>query len=301
MRLGTVGAWLGGLAVARSDDARAAAREVEALGYGCVCGRRRAWARGRRSPTSACCWRRRSASRWAPASPTSGRATRSPPLGRAGAGRRLSGPLRARPRRLPHPVQVDPRGHTTRGPWRRCGRTSTRWTTRPSRARTPRPTTSRARRCRACWPRCARACWSSPRERADGAHTYLVTPEHTARARGPSSAPTACSPSSSRSCSIPTRRRRAREPASTCRGTSTSPNYRNNLRWLGLAEADLDAGGTDAVVDALVAWGDEAAIRARIDEHRAAGADHVALQPLGAAGDGLGVELLRRVAPAVVA
>jgi hypothetical protein len=50
-----------------------------------------------------------------------------------------------------------------------------------------------------------------------------------------------------------------------------------------------------------VAWGDEAAIRARIDEHRAAGADHVGLQPLGAPGDPLGVDLLRRLAPAVTA
>ena len=137
-------------------------------------------------------------------------------------------------------------------------------------------------------------------ERADGAHTYLVTPEHTARARailGPDrvlaveqSVVLDPDPSSARA--------RARAHLSWYLDV---PNYRNNLRWLGLAEADLDAGGTDAVVDALVAWGDEAAIRARIDEHRAAGADHVALQPLGAAGDGLGVELLRRVAPAVVA
>lgn len=55
-------------------------------------------------------------------------------------------------------------------------------------------------------------------------------------------------------------------------------NYTNNLRRLGWSDADLANGGSDALVDAIVVWGDAAAIRKRADEHLARGADHVALQ-----------------------
>jgi hypothetical protein len=57
-------------------------------------------------------------------------------------------------------------------------------------------------------------------------------------------------------------------------------NYANNLRRLGWTDADIANGGSDALVDAVVAWGDAAAIRRRVDEHRRRGADHVALQIL---------------------
>ena len=53
-----------------------------------------------------------------------------------------------------------------------------------------------------------------------------------------------------------------------------------NLEWLGFSPADLEGDGSDALVDAVVAWGDETAIVARIQEHLAAGADHVCLQPV---------------------
>jgi probable F420-dependent oxidoreductase len=76
----------------------------------------------------------------------------------------------------------------------------------------------------------------------------------------------------------------------------TLPNYYENWLRSGFDEADLADGGSDRLVDALVAWGDEAAVHARVDEHVAAGADHVALQALG--DDPLGQ--LLRLAPAVV-
>jgi probable F420-dependent oxidoreductase len=76
----------------------------------------------------------------------------------------------------------------------------------------------------------------------------------------------------------------------------TLPNYSDNWLRSGFDEADLADGGSDRLVDALVAWGDEAAVHARVDEHVAAGADHVALQALG--DDPLGQ--LLRLAPAVV-
>jgi len=57
-------------------------------------------------------------------------------------------------------------------------------------------------------------------------------------------------------------------------------NYVNNLRRLGWAEGDLADGGSDRLVDAIVAWGGPVAIKSRVDEHRKRGADHVCLQVL---------------------
>lgn len=59
-------------------------------------------------------------------------------------------------------------------------------------------------------------------------------------------------------------------------------NYTNNWRRLGFGDADFVRGGSDRLCDALVVHGDESAVAARIAEHRAAGADHVCLQVLGA-------------------
>ncbi len=55
-------------------------------------------------------------------------------------------------------------------------------------------------------------------------------------------------------------------------------NYANNLRRLGWKDTDIANGGSDALVDAVVAWGDAAAIRRRVDEHHRRGADHVCIQ-----------------------
>jgi probable F420-dependent oxidoreductase len=59
-------------------------------------------------------------------------------------------------------------------------------------------------------------------------------------------------------------------------------NYVANLRRLGWSDDDLADGGSDALIDALVAHGDAAAAAARVHEHVAAGADHVAIQLLTA-------------------
>ncbi len=63
-------------------------------------------------------------------------------------------------------------------------------------------------------------------------------------------------------------------------GPLSMPNYRNNLMRCGFEEAELDDGGSDRVVDAVVAWGDEDALVQRVEEHLAAGATHVCIQPL---------------------
>ena len=54
-------------------------------------------------------------------------------------------------------------------------------------------------------------------------------------------------------------------------------NYLNNLLRLGWNSDDLEPPGSDRLFDAIVAWGDVAAIRERIDGHVAAGADQVVL------------------------
>ena len=60
------------------------------------------------------------------------------------------------------------------------------------------------------------------------------------------------------------------------------PNYLNNLRNYGLTDEDFAGEGSDRWVDTLVAWGDEDAVRKRVDAHLQAGADHVAVQVLSA-------------------
>ena len=75
------------------------------------------------------------------------------------------------------------------------------------------------------------------------------------------------------------------------------PNYTNHLRRLGFGDDDLSGGGSDRLVDALVAWGDPGAIAAKVREHRDAGADHVCIQVLVA--DGFPTEQWRELAPAL--
>ncbi|MFR9797438.1 LLM class F420-dependent oxidoreductase [Streptomyces sp. MS06] len=115
------------------------------------------------------------------------------------------------------------------------------------------------------------------RDRAAGAIPYLVTPGHTAGARevlgeGPLLAPEfKVVPEADPA--------RAREVARGYLGRYLElPNYTRSLLRLGFSEDDLAGGGSDRLVDAVFAWGDDSAIRARIKEFLAAGADHVALQ-----------------------
>ena len=58
------------------------------------------------------------------------------------------------------------------------------------------------------------------------------------------------------------------------------PNYRNMLLGAGFAEPDFEDGGSDRLVDQLLGWGDEATIRARVQAHLDAGADHVCVQAI---------------------
>lgn len=114
---------------------------------------------------------------------------------------------------------------------------------------------------------------------ADGAHPYNVTPAHTAQARailGPNKL--LCPEQKVLLESDPAKARRAaRDYLAIYLGL---PNYCNNLLRLGFTNGDFAGGGSDRLIDALVAWGDEKHIRARIQEHWDAGADHVCINTI---------------------
>jgi probable F420-dependent oxidoreductase len=73
----------------------------------------------------------------------------------------------------------------------------------------------------------------------------------------------------------------AREYASLYLGL---PNYTQNLRTFGFGDEDIDGGGSDRLIDAVIPWGDAATIADRIREHHDAGANHVCLQVISATG-----------------
>jgi probable F420-dependent oxidoreductase len=111
-----------------------------------------------------------------------------------------------------------------------------------------------------------------------GAHPYFVPPEHTALARealGPEPLLAV-----EQMVILDTNPETARALAKGDMARYLAlPNYANNLRRLGYTEEDL-AGPSDRLVDAIVAWGDGDAIKARVQAHLDAGADHVCVQHL---------------------
>lgn len=125
---------------------------------------------------------------------------------------------------------------------------------------------------------------------------YLVTADHTAKAReilgdSPLLAPELMVVLET----DPTRARAlAREALAMYLGL---PNYTNNFLRAGFTEADLENGGSDRLIDALFAWGEDDAVRASIEAFHEAGADHVALQIIdGNSRETLPKEAWRRLA-----
>jgi probable F420-dependent oxidoreductase len=116
-------------------------------------------------------------------------------------------------------------------------------------------------------------------ERTDGAHPYNTTPEHTAQARqllGPN--PYLCPEQAVILEKDPAKARAiARKFLEIYLGL---PNYTNNWLRLGFQETDLANGGSDRLIDTVVSWGDLKTVVSRIQEHHAAGADHVCIQVL---------------------
>ena len=116
-------------------------------------------------------------------------------------------------------------------------------------------------------------------QRADGAHPYFVPVDHTEVARRILGAGKLLCPE--QAVVLDPDPVAAREVAR--RHTTTYlrlPNYRQNLERLGFGAADFEAGGSDRLVDAIVAHGSPAQVAGRVRQHLEAGADHVAIQVL---------------------
>lgn len=138
-------------------------------------------------------------------------------------------------------------------------------------------------------------------QRSAGALPYLTPPEHTRRAREIFGA----RPLLVAEQKVVLDANPASARALARRGVAryfTLPNYTSNLKRFGFTDEDLVGGGSDRVIDAIVAWGDVDAIARRIGEHLDAGADQVAIQVLTDAvnaGTALPRDEWRNLAPAL--
>lgn len=135
------------------------------------------------------------------------------------------------------------------------------------------------------------------RDRTQGAHPYLVTPEHTASARavlgqGPLLAVEQAVVLDDDPDLV---RARAHWHLEIYTGL---PNYRNSWLRQGFAEEDFVRGGSDRLKQSLVVGGEQAIVD-RVREHLDAGADHVCLQVLGADAASVPVDDWARLAPVV--
>jgi probable F420-dependent oxidoreductase len=137
-------------------------------------------------------------------------------------------------------------------------------------------------------------------EKADGAHTYFVPPEHTAAARERLGPHKLLAPE--QVCVLSSDPTAAREIAR--RHTSSYlrlANYTNNLKRFGFGDSDFADDGNDRLVDTICVWGDADAIAARVGAHLDAGADHVAVQVLVDDRRGLPRKEWAELAPALLA
>jgi probable F420-dependent oxidoreductase len=134
-------------------------------------------------------------------------------------------------------------------------------------------------------------------ERTAGAHTYFMPVEHTRGARkalGPDA------------LLVPEQAVVVTDSADEARALAREhmafylrqPNYTKSLRPLGVTDEDLAGGGSDRLVDLLVAWGPAEVVARRVQDQLDAGADHVVLQPLGATTEAA-VDQLQLLAPAL--
>jgi probable F420-dependent oxidoreductase len=139
---------------------------------------------------------------------------------------------------------------------------------------------------------------------ADGAFPYLVPETYVARTRAlmDEAAAAAGRPRPTLVVSLACR---IEPDANAARATAHGylerylglPNYRANLLECGFGEDDLASPGSHRLVDALVAWGDEASVRARLRAMLNAGADHVALIPLTSEGRHADNATMEAIAP----
>ena len=135
------------------------------------------------------------------------------------------------------------------------------------------------------------------RDKADGAHPYFVPPAHRRQAR------TILGPGKilvpAQAVILETEPAKARTAAREYMKTYVPrlPNYKNNLLELGYTEMDFANGCSDRLVDDIVAWGDVDAIKARIQAHYDAGADHVCVLPLATESRLPNMTIVEKLAP----
>ena len=118
--------------------------------------------------------------------------------------------------------------------------------------------------------------------RTAGAHPYMVTASHTAFARQTMGPDALLAPELGVILETDPDKARA-IGRDMIQHYALLPNYANNWRRDGFTDAEIET-LADRLVDAVIVWGDLAAIKARVDEYHAAGADHVCLQAIGAGG-----------------
>jgi probable F420-dependent oxidoreductase len=293
--LGKVGVWIGAFATTPAAEARPAAHEIDGLGYDTLwysegLGTRESFTNA--AVLLAATGRIRVASGianiWGRDAVSAANAARV--LADAWDGRFLLG------LGVSHPRQVDPRGHRYEKPVAGMSAYLDAMDddpfVSPDGAQSSRPPVPRV--LAALRPPMLRLA----ARKALGAISYLVPVEHTRRAREILGSDAllvveqkvilAAEPTQARTL--------ARDALAWYLDT---PNYVDNLRWLGFSDEDLEEGGSDALADALVAAGDEEVILARVQEHLDAGADQVAIHPIEDR-DPLGLATLRRLAPVLL-
>ena len=135
-------------------------------------------------------------------------------------------------------------------------------------------------------------------ERAAGAHPYFVPVEHTARAREVLGTDALLAPEVSVVLEADASAARQAARAFTA-GYLSLPNYANNLRSLGFGDDDLAGGGSDRLIDAVVAWGEPDGVANRVHQHLEAGANHVCIQVLATL-ESFPLQAYRELAPALM-
>ena len=120
--------------------------------------------------------------------------------------------------------------------------------------------------------------------RARGAHPYLTTPAHTARARELLGADSLLAPEQKVVITPDARLARSIARPVVDKPYLRLENYRKNLRTLGYTNADFEDGGSDDLIDALVVHGDLEEVASRLARHHAPEADEVVIQLLSERG-----------------
>ena len=130
---------------------------------------------------------------------------------------------------------------------------------------------------------------------ADGANTYLMPPDHTREARGilgDEKALNVVLP-----CCLCADEQRARQTARKGLAMYLGlPAYHRQWKRFGFSDGDFADGGSDRLVDSAIAWGDEAAIRKRMDAHMQAGATRIEIIGYNPGGRGHDWKLLETFA-----